>query len=249
MGELLRGLDLGMRFDGVRALDGVDISLDPGDHVGLIGPNGSGKTTLLNVLSGVYLASSGSIMLQGSEIVRRHAGHRARQGIIRTFQHPQMAASLTLLENVMVGERLGRRRRSSSSAAGARSAELMEMFGCASYAHLLPSEAPYGAVKISEVARAVAAEPRVLLLDEPAAGLSREERGELVAALRVQRDARPDLALCLVEHDVPLVSSVCERLLVLNAGTAIAEGEPDRVLADASVRDAYLGPIDTKESR
>ncbi|WP_127479902.1 ABC transporter ATP-binding protein [Nocardioides pantholopis] len=246
--NLLTGTGLTMRFGGVVALNSVDLVLDAGDHLGLIGPNGSGKTTLLNVLSGVYLATSGSIRMDDVELVRRRAGERSRRGIVRTFQHPQMAESLTLHENVQAGERLGRRRGTKSTTPGRRSSELLELFGCAEYAHLLPREAPYGAVKLAEVARAAAAEPRLLLLDEPAAGLSAEERTELVAALRRYRDARPDLALCLVEHDVSLVSAVCDRLLVLNAGTMIAQGDPGTVLADSRVRDAYLGPTEPADA-
>jgi len=239
---LLQGVELTMRFGGVTALNAVDLAMAEGDHLGLIGPNGSGKTTLLNVLSGVYLATSGTLHLEGTELTNRRAAARARLGIVRTFQHPQLAASLTLLENVQIGERLGRRRGAGGSRMGTRSRELLELFGGAAYGHLLPEEAPYGAVKLAEVARAAAARPRILLLDEPAAGLSAEERQELVAALRRYRDSHPSLALCLVEHDVPLVSSVCDRLLVLNAGTAIVDGDPQVVLADSRVRDAYLGP-------
>ncbi|MFT4262232.1 MAG: ATP-binding cassette domain-containing protein [Nocardioides sp.] len=244
--ELLVGRGLTMRFGGVAAVDKVDISLAPGDHLGLIGPNGSGKTTLLNVISGVYLAHEGTLELRGQSIVRRGAGQRARSGIVRTFQHPQLAPSLTLMENVLLGERLGRRRHRRGSGPrarfGQRSRELLDMFGCADFQHELPGAAPYGAGKLAEVARAAAAAPSLLLLDEPAAGLSSEERGELVTALGAFRAAHPETAVCLVEHDVPLVSAVCDRLLVLNAGQPLSEGVPDVVLSDPRVRDAYLGP-------
>lgn len=247
---VLVGTGLTMTFGGVKALRDVDIALEPGDHVGLIGPNGSGKTTLLNVLSGVYRATSGAVRLRDAEVTRFSAGRRARMGIVRTFQHPQLARSLTLRENVLVGQRLGERLSGSTAPSGAD--ELMEMFGCAAYADELPEAAPYGMSKLAEVARAAAAAGPVMLLDEPAAGLSHEERTELVRALRAHREIHPEQALCLIEHDVPMVSAVCDRLVVLNAGSELAAGPPEEVLEDQRVRDAYLGaqaqrPVETEE--
>lgn len=245
MTGLLQADGLSMRFGGNAALNDVSLRLDEGARLGLIGPNGSGKTTLLNVLSGVYRATAGSITLNGSELIRRGPATRARKGIVRTFQHPQLAASLTLYENVLAGERVGklrdRRRRRRRRPRGVAGMELLELFGCLEYANELPDRVPYGQTKLAEVARAAAAEPPVLLLDEPAAGLSGEERTELVAALRQFGERHPRTALCLVEHDVQLVSSLCDQLLVLNAGRQLTTGATADVLRHPEVRTAFLG--------
>ncbi len=240
--ELLNGRAVGMRFGGVHALREVDVTLQPGRRLGLIGPNGSGKTTLLNVLSGVYRATSGAIGFQGRPIDRLGPGARARLGIVRTFQHPQLAASLTIAENVRLGAALGRRVHGRSAAdETARVGAALELFGCAAYAEGLPDEVPYGVRKMAEVARAAAVEPVVLLLDEPAAGLSREERAELIAAIEAYYGEHPQTALCLVEHDVPLVTALCPELLVLAAGQRLASGPAEEVVRDEQVRVAYLG--------
>ncbi|MBB4663878.1 ABC transporter ATP-binding protein [Conexibacter arvalis] len=240
--EMLRGEGVCMRFGGVHALREVDVALAPGRRLGLIGPNGSGKTTLLNVLSGVYRASAGAIRFGERPIERLGPGARARLGIVRTFQHPQLAASLTIAENVRLGAALGRRVRGSSAAEeAARSEAALERFGCAAYAEGLPDEVPYGVRKMAEVARGAAADPAVLLLDEPAAGLSREERAELIAAIEAYCGDHPQVAVCLVEHDVPLVTALCPELLVLAAGQALASGPAEEVVRDEQVRVAYLG--------
>ncbi|MFF0105911.1 ABC transporter ATP-binding protein [Streptomyces hirsutus] len=242
----LRATGLTLSFGGVKALDGVDIALEPGARLGLIGPNGSGKTTLLNVLSGMYRADAGSIVIGSREMVRTGPGRRARRGVVRTFQHPLLAPSLTILENVMVGARLSRRFLPAPDGPGGdvrtRCVEMLGLFGCSDHVHQLPGEAPYGIRKMAEVARAAVAGPPVLLLDEPAAGLSSSERRELVRALKEFGDRHPRSALCLVEHDVPLVSALCDRLMVLNAGALLSSGETTAVLRDDRVRAAYLGP-------
>ncbi len=237
--ETLAGSGIGMDFGGVKALADVDVSLSPGSRLGLIGPNGSGKTTLLNVLSGVYRPTAGTIQLGEREITSLSPGARGRLGIVRTFQHPQLAASLSVRENVELGARLarkvhGRKHRPDLDAA-------LEEFGCADYADGLPDEVPYGVRKMAEIARAVVVDGPVLLLDEPAAGLSREERDELISALQALRERRPELALCLVEHDVRLVAALCDELLVLATGRKLAHGETAEVLRDEQVRAAYLG--------
>jgi ABC-type branched-subunit amino acid transport system ATPase component len=241
---LLAGRDIHMTFGGVRALKGVEVALRPGSRLGLIGPNGSGKTTLLNVLSGVYRATAGQVVFGGRDITRLAPGARGRIGIVRTFQHPQLAKSLTVRENVELGARLsrhvhGRRRRRGDDAA--KAAEALEHFGCGAYADGLPEEVPYGVRKMAEIARVAAVEAPVVLLDEPAAGLSREERDELIAAIRTLNEQRPDTAMCLVEHDVRLVASLCDELLVLATGEMLAHGPTPEVLRDERVRAAYLG--------
>jgi branched-chain amino acid transport system ATP-binding protein len=237
---VLEAASIDMRFGGVRALSEVDIALVPGQWTGLIGPNGSGKTTLLNVLSGIYLATNGTVRLDGHDITKAGPRTVSRRGLVRTFQHPQLAETLTIGENVLLGADLAARRgRGRRDEAAAR--EVLELFGCGGFADQLPDAVPYGTRKMAELARAMLAEPLVLLLDEPAAGLSREERAELVAALRAVREQYPDLAVCLVEHDVRLVAAVCERMQALNFGKAIATGTSAEVLANEEVRVAYLG--------
>lgn len=239
-----RANGVSIAFGGVKALDDVHLNLGPGDWTGLIGPNGSGKTTLLNVLSAVYSPDSATISLGGVDLSATGVARRSRAGIVRTFQHPQLAETLTLEENVRLGLDLRRRRgiglRTRQQAEEVVAVEI-ERFGCAAYAHQLPEQAPYGARKMAELARAAVAKPVVLLLDEPAAGLSKEERQELIDALASLRAADPDMATCLVEHDVRLVAAVCPRMQALNFGRVIASGTSAEVLADEQVRSAYLG--------
>jgi branched-chain amino acid transport system ATP-binding protein len=240
----LSASQISLSFGGVKALDAVDIDLPRGTWTGLIGPNGSGKTTLLNVLSGVYVPSAGTVLLGGRDVSALRPGKLSRAGIVRTFQHPQLAESLTVWENVLLGADLRRRRgiqRESHSDRLARGREAMETFNCEQYADHLPAQVPYGIRKAAELARAVLAQPVVLLLDEPAAGLSREERQELVAALRHTQVSAPDLAVCLVEHDVRLVAAACSVIQVLNFGRVLAKGTSEQVLRDPAVKEAYLG--------
>ncbi|PUA83124.1 hypothetical protein C7S10_03595 [Nocardioides currus] len=235
-----------MRFGGNTALDEVGLTLPRGEWTGLIGPNGSGKTTMLNVLSGIYVPQAGRTTLDGVGIGSLRPGPRSRLGVVRTFQHPQLAESLTMWENVLLGVDLRRSRDRRGRVASAEdpvavARKVVDIFGFTAYADHVPSQAPYGVRKIAEIARAVVASPKVLLLDEPAAGLSREERRELIAALAVIRDARPDMAVCLVEHDIRLVASVCPTIQVLNFGKVLASGTSSEVLKDQSVIEAYLG--------
>ncbi|ALL79784.1 hypothetical protein AD006_32140 (plasmid) [Pseudonocardia sp. EC080610-09] len=231
-----------MRFGGVRALSEVDITLVAGQWTGLIGPNGSGKTTLLNVLSGIYMASAGTVALDGHDVTRVGPRRVAKRGLVRTFQHPQLAETLTIYENVLLGADLAKRRGVAlGSSVDEAAHQMLELFGCADAAGLLPDSVPYGVRKMAELARALLAQPKALLLDEPAAGLSREERAELVEALHKVRATRPDLAVCLVEHDVRLVAAVCERMQALNFGKVVASGTSAEVLANEEVKVAYLG--------
>jgi len=237
----LSARDVVMRFGGVTALKGVDLDLPLGSWCGLVGPNGSGKSTLLNVLTGIYLPQEGAVQLAGRDVTRSSVRYRALEGVVRTFQHPQLARTLTVRENVEVGAALSRRLGLSRKQCDQAAEESLAAFGCMDYAGALPDEIPYGTRKIIELARALAARPVVLLLDEPAAGLSSEEREELVAALATFRAAEPSLSVCLVEHDVPFVSALCEQLVVLDAGASLCTGPSAEVLANPRVREAFLG--------
>jgi len=240
----LKATGIDMAFGGVKALDGVSIQLSRGRWTGLIGPNGSGKTTLLNVLSGLYRPSAGTIVLEGADVSGARPRTLSRRGVVRTFQHPQFAEGLSIFDNVLLGADLRRRRglqTVSKRELEDRAVHLLEVFGCWAFAEHVPSEAPYGGRKLAEIARAVLADPVVLLLDEPAAGLSREERAELVDSLKVIRTESPQLAVCLIEHDVRLVAAACETMQALNFGKVIAVGASEDVLANEDVKQAYLG--------
>ena len=226
-----------MSFGGIRALDDVHLEFTEGTWWGLIGPNGSGKSTLLNVLSGVYRASCGQVLLGDRDISNVPSRDRARLGVARTFQHPQLAPSLTVAENVDLGQDLRRRR----GFAPVPTVDILAILGLVEHASQLPAAVPYGVRKLAEVARAIAAAPQFLLLDEPAAGLSAEERRELVDALARVRERRPEVSVCLVEHDVSLVSAVVDQVAVLNTGNVLMSGLTRDVFADQRVRDVYLG--------
>jgi ABC-type branched-subunit amino acid transport system ATPase component len=252
MTSVLSCRDVRVHFGGVRAVDGVTLSLQAGRIYGLVGPNGSGKSTLMGVLSGLTTMTSGSIAIDGRDITRMPAWERARAGVARTFQTVRLPDGLTVLQNVMLGadttvtprgfirnwfEPWATRRR--DHAVRHRALDALERLGVVDYADRSPSTLPYGIQRRVEIARAVASSPRIIMLDEPTAGMSREERDEVGDLLRTLRD--DGLTVLLVEHDVPLMVKVSEVLYVLNVGTIIAEGDPSEVVALPAVQDAYLG--------
>jgi branched-chain amino acid transport system ATP-binding protein len=247
LGPLLevRGLSLG--FAGVRALAGVDLRVDGSETVALVGPNGSGKTTLLNCISGFYRPEGGALELDGASLVGLAPDAIARRGVSRTFQGLRLFAGLSVLDNLLVGRhaRFTRRFRDALLRRGAEEArqrrrceELAERLGLAAWRARPAGECPYGVQKRVELGRALAAGPRLLLLDEPAAGLNAEERQELASALRALPDPP---ALVVVEHDLRWVSSVARRMVALEAGRVIAAGTPEAVRAAPAVARAYLG--------
>ncbi len=237
---------------GLTALDGVSIAVSPGEVVGLIGPNGAGKTTLFNVVSGFVRPAAGRLWYQGREL----RGHRPHDlpalGIARTLQGVGLWGGLTAVENVMVGAQsrlradfvsalLGLWRSSREEAAlRGRAAELLADLGIGGYAHLPPSALPYGVQKKVGLARALIGDPTVLLLDEPASGLSAAEMVELRAQLE---RLRARTGVLLVEHHMDFVMSVCDRVTVLDYGRVIAAGSPDSVRSDPQVATAYLGEV------
>ncbi|MEV6527029.1 ABC transporter ATP-binding protein [Longispora sp. NPDC051575] len=243
--------DLTVRFGGVTAVDRVTLRHDSGGVVGLIGPNGAGKTTLLNVLSGVGRATSGSLRLNGRSIGRYPADKVARLGVARTFQNLQLFGSLTVTENVLVPQLVGHwatavgglvglpAARRSRRAQAAFAADLLDRVGISAYADTNAASLPYGLQRRVEIARALAARPQLLLLDEPLAGLSRSESADLTALCA--KLAADGVTVILVEHDVASVMSVSHRVLVLDRGALLADGTPAQVAADPLVRAAYLG--------
>lgn len=237
-------------FGGLLALDEVSMAVGEGEVVGVIGPNGAGKTTLFNVISGFVHPTAGTISYRGAVLRRHHPHDLAKLGIARTLQGIGLCAGLTVHENVMLGAEprlrsdlgsafLGIWRSSREErAVSARAMALLEELGAADYARRLPDSLPYAIQKRTALARALVAEPRLLLLDEPASGLSESEMDALGAHIRRLTER---MSVLLVEHHMDLVMSVCDRLVVLNFGQVIAEGTPAVIRADPEVATAYLG--------
>ena len=250
MTALLEVRDVVHAFDGVRAVDGATLDVEDVSITGLIGPNGAGKSTLFNCISGFLRPQSGRVFLEGRRIDGTKPHRIARAGLVRTFQTPRALTRMTVLENVVLaapgnrGELLGgalapgARRR--ERAAQARALELLELVRLDGYADVLAGTLSGGQRKLLELVRALMTQPRVLLLDEPMAGVSPALRGELLEHILALR-TRDRLTLLIVEHDLDFVMRASDRVVVMNDGRVIAQGTPDEVRADERVVDAYLG--------
>jgi len=241
-GVLLEIKGLAKHFGGLKALDGVDIAVERGKVHALIGPNGSGKTTMLNVLSGIYRPTRGEVLVDGVKVSGLAPHALAAAGVGRTFQNIRLFHSLTVLENVVIGAQ-----RPHNSAAQTpdqvqrRAMAALDFVGMAARADLKVASLPYGHQRLVEIARALAGNPTLLLLDEPAAGLNLTEKQELVGLLK--RLAGHGLTLFLIDHDMNLVEQMADRITVLNFGKRIAEGTPAEVLRHPDVIAAYLGEV------
>lgn len=249
---LLEVKHLGISFGGLRAVDDLNMSIEQGSLVGLIGPNGAGKTTAFNLLTGVYAPSEGTIVLDGESLVGKAPTEICKSGIARTFQNIRLFSKMTVLDNVKVAlhnhveyslaesffhlGKFSKREKEMNE----RAIDILKVFDLDGQADVLASNLPYGKQRKLEIARALATEPKLLLLDEPAAGMNPNETQELMDTIQLIRD-KFHITILLIEHDMKLVSGICEYLYVLNFGMELAHGEPAVVLNDPKVITAYLG--------
>jgi branched-chain amino acid transport system ATP-binding protein len=236
-GASLRASSVSRSFEGVQALRDVTLELHRGEVVGLIGPNGAGKSTLVNVLSGFDRPTGGSVELEGRDVTRWSAHRRGRQGLARTFQHSHAFRSFTVRENVEVAA-LGVG--TAPRGAAKRAEELLDLVGLSGYADAPASALAHGDERRLGVARALATEPRFVLMDEPAAGLPEAEVPAFAAVVRSVRDDH-GAGVLLIDHNMTLIMDVCDRIQVLDQGETLAEGAPNEIRADLDVAAAYLG--------
>ncbi|MDW8808272.1 ABC transporter ATP-binding protein [Streptomyces scabiei] len=235
MPPLLRAEEITVSFGGRRALDGVTLTAEAGRVTGLIGPNGAGKSTLFDVVCGLRRPRAGRIRLDGRDITREGPARRARRGMSRTFQHLELFGRLSVRDNLLVAAELGPQRRHAARTVDA----VLDRLGLTGVAADPADALPTGLARLVEVGRALVLDPRVLLLDEPAAGQDTEETLRFAALLRSLADE--GRAVLLVEHDMSLVMSVCDEVYVLDLGSVVAGGPPARVQQDRTVLAAYLG--------
>lgn len=250
--SLLVTNNIGITFGGLRAVDNFQLSIEKGELVGLIGPNGAGKTTIFNMLTGVYLPTDGEIFIDGEKINGKKPYQIVRLGLGRTFQNIRLFADLTVIENIKIAFH---KDMTYSTFTGVfrlpkfwkeekeiteKALELLELFDMKEDAEKIAKNLPYGKQRKLEICRALATNPKLLLLDEPAAGMNPQETAELMETIHFIRD-KFELTILLIEHDMNLVMGICERLVVIDYGMIIAKGTPDEIKRNDKVIKAYLG--------
>lgn len=253
--RILHAKDINITFGALRAVSDFNLELREKELVGLIGPNGAGKTTVFNILTGVYSATSGTYTFNGIEVKKTPTYKLVRRGLARTFQNIRLFKNMSVLDNILVANNFNMKygvftgifrlpkfwleeRRAKKKAL-----KLLRIFDLDKYADTPAGSLPYGQQRKLEIARAMATNPKVLLLDEPAAGMNPTETEELMKTIKLIRD-KFGIAILLIEHDMKLVLGICERLIVLDHGTIIASGDPQKVVNDPAVVTAYLGKDD-----
>lgn len=249
---LLKTENLSISFGGLHAVQDVNITIEKGELYGLIGPNGAGKTTVFNLLTGVYKPTEGTFYLDGEELAGKSPIEINKKGIARTFQNIRLFADMTVLENVMVGlhnQATGNifesifklpRHIKAEKQLKEKAKELLQVFDLDKEKDFLAKNLPYGKQRKLEIARAIATNPKLLLLDEPAAGMNPHETEELMNTVKFVKE-KFDLTVLLIEHDIKFVSGICEKVTVLNFGTTLAQGNCQDCLKDPKVITAYLG--------
>ena len=254
---MLETKNLGIAFGGLKAAQGINIKIKKNSLYGLIGPNGAGKTTTFNLLTGVYTPTEGSFFLDGEELTGKTQEAINHKGIARTFQNIRLFNNMSVIRNVLVGlhnqpefkinpfESMFRlpKHFEREIAMRNRAKAILRIFDLENERNILACNLPYGKQRKLEIARALATNPKLLLLDEPAAGMNPNETAELMETIRLVRD-KLDMTILLIEHDMKLVSGICEELTVLNFGTVLAQGKTEDVLNDPKVITAYIGEDD-----
>ena len=249
---LLVAKNISISFGALKAVDNFNLEINSGELIGLIGPNGAGKTTVFNILTGVYNASSGEYTLDGENVIKTSTSALVKKGLARTFQNIRLFKYLSVLDNVVTaynfcmkyGILSGMLRFPSywkeEKEAKEKAKALLKIFDLDKYANMHAGNLPYGEQRKLEIARAMATEPKILLLDEPAAGMNPKETEDLMNTIKLIRD-KFGIAVLLIEHDMKLVLGICERLVVLNYGQILASGKPTEVINNPQVVEAYLG--------
>ena len=249
---LLVAKDISISFGALKAVDNFNLEIKPKELIGLIGPNGAGKTTVFNILTGVYNASSGEYTLDGENVIKTSTSALVKKGLARTFQNIRLFKYLSVLDNVVAAYNFRMKYGILSGMlrfpnfwreekeAKEKAMVLLKIFDLDKYAGMHAGNLPYGEQRKLEIARAMATEPKILLLDEPAAGMNPKETEDLMNTIKLIRD-KFGIAVLLIEHDMKLVLGICERLLVLNYGKILASGKPNEVINNPQVVEAYLG--------
>ena len=249
---LLVAKDISISFGALKAVDSFNLEINSGELIGLIGPNGAGKTTVFNILTGVYNASSGEYTLDGENVIKTSTSALVKKGLARTFQNIRLFKYLSVLDNVVAAYNFRMKYGILSGMlrfpnfwreekeAKEKAMALLKIFDLDKYAGMHAGNLPYGEQRKLEIARAMATEPKILLLDEPAAGMNPKETEDLMNTIKLIRD-KFGIAVLLIEHDMKLVLGICERLVVLNYGQILASGDPKEVIHNPQVVEAYLG--------